>query len=574
MDMQAYYSPRSLAKKAWAKFKNKNVVRLLEPSTGEGHLLAPYLNNRSHWEKSAPVDCVEIDITKHPLLRDKGLNVVGVDFMEFVGASIYSHIILNPPFVDGVKHVLKAWEILFDGEMVAIINAESLRNPFSAERKMLAGLIEAHGSVEFLQDEFMAEDTERKTPVKIALVHLEKDSGFEMNFLAGLEVDSMTASGLSAGFQEFNDIAIHQGMIENSVTAFNAAVKAAREEVFAAARTRYYTSLLGETMEFLQAHESNAGRGTDKTNLDLVRKQMQDHYDDLKNRAWTQVLRSTQITSRLSSGAQKKLEAEFEDLKKLEFTVSNIYGFILGLISKQSEINIDMACEVFDSITRYHSDNRVYYKGWKSNDKHRTAAYKVKLTRFVLPGHGNGGWRHGPSWDTSRFLADFDKVFAMLDGKKAAACSLESAFTEHYNALRQGERISTSYFDIRFYPGVGTIHFFPTDKKLIGRFNRLVGRHRQWLPQEGEVVSDAFWLQYDKAEKFSSEVQAEIVKQDRGRRFWNGIERGINSNEDVVRDEAIGALSTAIDAVLIKHGIDPAALLETGQQAALPLLAA
>lgn len=577
MDMQFYPTPKALAKKAWAKFKGKDVVRLLEPSAGDGALLKPWLEeNQYHWGKSrcALVDCIEIDLSKHPLLRDQGMNVVGIDFMSFSGAAIYSHIIMNAPFQEGVKHVLKGWEILFDGELVAIINAESIKNPFSAERKMLISLIEQFGSVEFLEDEFMSPEADRKTSVEIALIHLEKKSNFEMDFLSGLKADSMTSSGLAGGFQEFKEVAVHQGLIENTVTAFNAAVKAAREVVFSAAKARYYVGLLGNTMESVRSQENNFDPRQGNANLETVRKDMQERYDDLKNRAWTAILHSTQVTTRLSSKAQQRLESEFENVKQLEFTEANIYAFILGLINKQSEINLEMVCDTFDSITKHHTENRVYFRGWKSNDRHRTAAFKVKMTRFVIPGHGDAGWRRSPDWDTCRFLADFDKVFSMLDGRKEPEVSLEWAFNTYYDELKQGERISTSYFDVRFYKGIGTIHFFPKDKKLIDRFNRLVGRSRHWLPQEGEKVSDAFWLQYQEAEKFSTEIQAEIRKQDRTRNFWNHLEYDINSSDESVRDRAISALNESIDTVLLKNGIDPATLIECDQKQTQLLLAA
>jgi hypothetical protein len=590
MDMQYFPTPDSLARKAWAKFQNKDIVRILEPSAGEGHLLEVFRQKESYsYKKSTPVDCVEFDITRHAILRANGYNVVGVDFMQFGGASLYSHIIMNPPFSEGAKHVLKAWEMLFDGELVAILNAESIRNPFSSDRQMLLRLIEQHGSVEYLQEEFLSDEAERKTSVEIALVHLTKSSNFEMNFLAGLEVDDMTASGLASGYKEYgNEVAMHNSMVENSVLAFNAAVKAARELVFAAARARYYSSILGSTMETLQSKASNISPGSEKANLFTVRREMQEQYDDLKNRAWTQILRSSQFTSRLSSKAQRRLEAEFENVKQLEFTVANIYGFILGLIEKQSEINIEMACDVFDSITKHHSDNRVYYKGWKSNDKHRTSAYRVKMTRFVIPGNRNDGWRSTPDWDTCRFLADFDKVFAMLDGKSSPGASnknvdgeilpdtsLEGIFNSHYMELRNGNRVSSDYFDIRHYPGAGTIHFFPTNKKLIDRFNRLVGRHRNWLPPEGETVPEAFWLQYEKAEKFATEVQSEISKLNRSRSFWGGLERDIHSSNGETSATAVTAIDSVLDIVLERHGIHPASLANPAQQqAALPFLEA
>lgn len=31
---------------------------------------------------------------------------------------------MTPPFASGVEHVLKAWNLLYDGELVAILNAE------------------------------------------------------------------------------------------------------------------------------------------------------------------------------------------------------------------------------------------------------------------------------------------------------------------------------------------------------------------------------------------------------------------------------------------------------------------
>lgn len=70
------------------------------------------------------------------------------------------------------------------------------------------------------------------------------------------------------------------------------------------------------------------------------------------------------MLSRLSSGAQKRVESEFEQLKKLEFTVSNVYGFLLGIIEGQGQIRIDMACDIFDQITRYHTENSCYYNAW------------------------------------------------------------------------------------------------------------------------------------------------------------------------------------------------------------------
>ncbi len=195
---------------------------------------------------------------------------------------------------------------------------------------------------------------------------------------------------------------------------------------------------------------------------------------------------------------QKQAESQFESIKTLEFNESNGYGFLLGLVQSQPEMQMDMACDVFDQITKYHSDNTVYYRGWKSNDKHRTMGMRIKMTRFVLPGHKM--WCKSIEYDSLRMLADFDKVFALVEGKSAPEVSLVSVFDgkqdpTSFSRLCCGERLSSTYFDVRYYPGVGTIHFFPKKKDAVDRLNRIVGRRRGWLPPPTEPVSDAFWLQ-------------------------------------------------------------------------------
>lgn len=389
-----------------------------------------------------------------------------MDFMQFKSGSLYSHVLMNPPFADGAHHLLKAWEILFDGEIVAIINAETLKNPFSKERKHLLRLIEQFGEVEYLSAMFAGQDVERKTDVEIALVWLKKTSTFEEellgNILDDLRRDQVSAESLAGYGQPIHELALANAFIDNAVLMFNATVEAARQSAFCEARAMRYRKMLGQTLGELNG---DAAVKSTHSPLDWVKNQLYTDYSDLKDRAWSCILRSTQVTSRLSSAAQKRLESDFETIKSLEFTVTNIYGFLQGIIDQQGDIQLSMVCDVFDLITRYHSDNTVFYMGWKSNDKHRTLGMRIKTTRFVIPGHAAESYQNDLSWESQRMLADFDKVFAMLDGKYEAAVGLESIFRNHFHALRTGQRISGSYFDVRYYPGVGTIHFFPTNKQ-------------------------------------------------------------------------------------------------------------
>lgn len=576
MDVQFYPTPPALARRAWKKFKT-HFTRILEPSAGNGDLLLNHPFESIWGRQGGPaIDCCEIDIAKHGALRGHGFNVVGIDFLQYASGSHYSHILLNPPFADGAKHALKAWDILWDGEIVAILNAETIRNPFSQERQRLVRLIEAHGEVEFIGKAFSVQETERKTEVEVALVYLRKEADAAEivgDLLSELRRD-VADKALAAEFRVENAVALPNSVIENTVIAFNAATRAMREFVFSEARAGYYAGLLGDTMA-----ARNGDIGSDKPNskvsTEWVQEQVGKRYLELKDRAWASILRSTNVTSRLSSAAQKRLESEFEEIKQLEFTVSNIYGFLCGLASNQGKIQIDMVCDVFDAIVRYHTDNLVWYKGWKSNDKHRTAGMRIKSTRFILPGHGVDSWQSSVSWDSVRLLADFDKVFAMLDGRQEPAISLVDVFSTCFDALKRGARASSSYFDVRFFPGAGTIHFFPKDKALVDRLNRLVGRQRNWLPPEGARVPEEFWLQYDRAEKYDKEVRAEIDRAHRESKgsYWNhpynNLHRPIEESA-----QSWAAVDGAITCVLERHGIATEYQIEARGTEQLPLLAA
>jgi hypothetical protein len=572
---QFYPTYRKLADRAWAKFKVKKVTRLLEPSAGNGDLaiaMPSYDPPNPKYPKDLKIDCCELDISRHDALRAKGLTVVGVDFMEFGNGAIYSHCIMNPPFSEGAKHTLKAWDILWNAELVAILNAETIRNPYTKDRQRLVRLIEQYGEVEFVGEAFLDPETERRANVEVAIVYLKKVSEVEADFvgdlIADLRSDAEDGQGLSRDYAEFQQVALPKSAIENMVLTFNAAVVAMKDSVRTQARANYYANLIGDTMEVRSARGRN---GADKydVSVEYVHERMYAGYEDLKNRAWAGLLASSNVTNRLSTKAAKHIKSQFETIKKLEFTLSNIYGFLCGVIDSQGDIQIQMACDVFDEITCYHSDNVVFYKGWKSNDKHRTCGVRIKGTRFVLPKHEASPRCDGVGGNTLNLLSDFDKVFAMLDGKTVPEFGLHAAFEKHFKELCAGARISSSYFDVRYYPKAGTIHLFPRNTAMVDRLNRLVGRKRSWLPPESERVSDNFWLQYEEAEKFDEEVR-EIVRRESGLpASARGPLHFATSPDQTARDEPAAVIDAVLTTVLEKHGISTDYRIESAQDSNL-----
>ncbi|WP_018309648.1 DUF4942 domain-containing protein [Cupriavidus sp. UYPR2.512] len=579
---QFYPTPIDLATRVWKKLKNKHPDRVLEPSAGKGHLLkAMYDEPQWHGRTYAHVDCCEIDFRHHADLRELGVKIVGHDFLAMESGACYSAIIGNPPFHNGEKHVLKAWDLLWDGEVVMIINAETVRNPMSMERQRLVKLIEDFGDVEFVEGAFEVEDAVRKTSVDVAIVHLVKKadvaSFVTMDLLRSMQGDAVSGEDLGSGYAQAQQLALPANEIENRVLIFNAAVESARSAIFAQAQASAYAGMLGDSMGARSAGRSDREFAP---TVECVRGELDEAYRDLKGRAWASVVRSADVTSRLSSAAQKRVEAEFKLISELEFTVTNIYSFLMGICEQQGKIQIDMLCDTFDRITRYHSDNTAYYRGWRSNDKHyRSIGRRIRYTRFIIPGFSADSWHRSPPWEMQGLLADFDKGFALLSGDSAPEVSLVSVCNSRWDELKRGGRVESSYFDIRYYPGIGTIHFFPRDKKLIDRLNRVVGRHRGWLPAENlKLESSAFWEQYEKAEKLDKEIRKAVAK--RGVRSYDDPFRAIDRESYDGHDQACQRIDEAMQEVHEANGIQVEFRLASATDASsatlrqLPLLAA
>jgi uncharacterized protein DUF4942 len=432
-------------------------------------------------------------------LRSKGVNVVDTDFLEFSGAGMFSHILMNPPWNNGADHLVKAFDLLVDGELVAIVNAETIRNPYTAKRKLICNWIEEHGTVEFLTEAFLDPDTMRKTAADVALIWLQKKVDIKQNFTHGLEVEHVS----EIDYTEKNSIALKQNTISNAVAVFNAAVRSLKSAEVAREEADYYARLLGRPLNELH-------KTTPDGEVIAIQERFNKGYDDLKKRAWTNVLHSTEFNKYLSSKAYQRLVTDFEQIAKLSFTESNVRGFLIGLVNSQGDMNMQMLLDCFDEITKYRPDNRAYYKGWKSNEKHRELAYRVKMTRFIIPVRNSYGL--GPSWEDLKKLQDFDKAFAMLDGKAQCNYGLHDLFNTLPDDLKRSQRMTTDYFDVRWYRQAGTVHFYPRNRAIIDRLNRMVGRQRQWLPNENNAAPGAFWEHYEKAETITNAMILPTVR--------------------------------------------------------------
>jgi len=591
MSYQYYPTGAHTAALAWSKFK-RPIRQVCDPSAGKGHLLRyakegfqelsedqiPWLSDvpdesvghgrfpcrireyaRMKFADLRDACAVEIDVQHHASLKELGLKILGYDFLDLRSLATVSHVIMNPPFSAGAKHVLHAWDVVYDAEIAAIINAESIKNPYTADRQRLVDLIDRHGSVEFLTDQF-TDDVERTTTVEVALIYLDKVPGkyYDMDaLLKGLKTDDEKFDEIEP--QTCHALALPSNFITDTVYRFDLAVQASRTACEAMAVAEHLKNGLGLTLEKMQAQ----GVGADVRESALsIRTKANDNftefYGDLKQRAWAQIIRSSVLTDKLSNQARRKIEASAADIYDLEFCAANVHGFLLGIVQSMGDIYQQMIVDLFDTIINRSSDNVVFYKAYKSNQKHRIGM-RIRKARFIIP-RFRVGYRSGLDYESIQFLADIDKVFGYLHGIKEDYDGLVDGAKK--NDIRTSERISTRFFDFRYYIGTGTIHFYPKSDAVVEKLNRFVGSVRNWIPGNMDDANEDFRKQYDKGEAFTKEYLAQRNKKSFTIGFSNpayhllkevgGCEEG---------SPELDRLEQAIEAVHAQHGLHCGPLL-------------
>src|SRR5690625_3858403 len=132
--------------------------------------------NRYSRSDALKIDAIENDPRLVNALMGEGYSVVWDDFLTYETYKEYDYIIMNPPFSNGVDHVLKALELAEDQltrcDIYAILNKETINNAYSTKRQELLRKLDGHGAdIEYVKDAFVR--AERKTDVEVALIRVK-----------------------------------------------------------------------------------------------------------------------------------------------------------------------------------------------------------------------------------------------------------------------------------------------------------------------------------------------------------------------------------------------------------------
>ena len=494
-----YPTPEWLVKKMLNKvdFRNQKIKNILEPSAGLGNII-DVINSDINRNSSYNICAIELDNKCRNVLLSKNVKVIDSDFLTYNGLEQFDLIIANFPFSDGDSHLHKALDVLFSGQIVCLLNAETIKNPYSNSRKdLVSKLNKLDAKIEYIQNAFS--DADRKTNVETALIYISKIRDVETELFNDIKSSEDSFDELKESFEVAT-----KDNIGNIVKRYNQDKETVTNQIMDFYKnykkvSKYLTlAVIGED---IQRHSQNVKQDT-KELTEIMKDKLNNFVTKLKRDYWLEAMNLNEVKSRLTSQKKQELQSELNKYCNMDFTENNIKIFIDNLMANYPKM-IDEAIEyMFDKFTQYafrdgrntnneYSKNIHLFNGWKTN-----TAFKVNK-KIILPFRAEYGNRlYSEKQD---FLNDIDMVFNYFDDKGLENNLLEYVETNGYKQnilttntaeivqgyLYQGEtkNIKTRYFTITFYLK-GTVHLVFNDLDMLRRFNIFVGKKRNYLPSD------------------------------------------------------------------------------------------
>lgn len=498
-----YPTPDELSRKIRYMVDWEFVQNVFDPSMGKGDLLIGVVGAREYQGSCSGADKndllykwethyhknrlnlygVEID----PVLRaaaskikfiyhyntdPEGINIIGSDFLTYEGDYSFDLVVINPPFDNGVKHLLKAWEIIKNGQIFCILNKETVYNPFSKERKLLAKIIEDHGQVEDIGQPFLLAD--RTTAVECVLVKLVKKGipRIKIDFS-----DMPETSGKSFAV-DFNDekFVVQGDELKARVERFKHKIQLYIDVLQSVAKFHYY-----------------GGSGLGENNYN---ERLNNYIRELTIQSWQAVVDLPRFCKYMTSEVKEQFDKQIESVSLMEFSVENILSFLDMLVHSYEGIMEHALVEVFEHFTAYDKRNRIHTEGWWTND-----SFKVNKKVIIPNLWGYSAITFSVGWEKKKILDDIDRVMIWLSGEKlndennpdgdGRLCpkyteGLVESITDAIKSVGFGELAESHFFTFRVYKK-GTLHLTFKSEELWQEFNLRAAEKKNWLPDDYKV---------------------------------------------------------------------------------------
>lgn len=482
-----YPTPSKLAGKMLSCVKWEGVYTILEPSAGKGDLADAVdrhirarrhkISSRIYIDADEPyLDCIEQDADLSALLRGKGLHVVHDDFLTFRTVKQYDLCIMNPPFENGDQHLLQALSLMErGGQIVCLLNAETIRNPYTNRRKLLAQKLSQYNArIEFISDAFR--HAQRKSDVEIALVYVNiPRKNYTSDILEGLHRASENSENSAAGPAALASA----DWMKNLIEGYNFEAKLGEKLIheFQALKPyfdtgdKYDKPLLSLTVGF-----DKRGNGTAS--------QINAYLSGLRGKYWGLLLQRPELTAKMTSAMQQDYQQKIRSLSAYDFSRYNIQAVIREIAHQLTRGVEESILELFETFSAKHSwypesaNNIHYYNGWATNKAHKVGM------KVIIPSNGcHASYGGGlDTWRVNNLISDLERAMNYLDrGETSFHTPVDLAVrTANENCTNKAD---FTYFTCVFYKkGTCHIKFKPEAARIIDRLNIFAGQRKNWLP--------------------------------------------------------------------------------------------
>lgn len=483
-DNQFYPTPEELVNKMIDGLDFNFITTILEPSAGKGDIIRGVLAKCAQYS-CIDIDCIEIDTNLQAILKDKyetivsndyydhSVKLVWDDFLTYKPFKKYDLIIMNPPFLDGDKHLLKALDLQKNGgSVVCILNAETLKNPYTSTRRELLNKLSEYGAeITYISQAFMT--AERKTDVEIALIKV---------YIEQKELESDIYNKFEKA-EKYEEVKYESGTeiiiddyIKKAIQLYNIEVKASIELI------NHYNALKPHINRSFNSDNTYDREPILCLSVGKKEVEINRYLKEVRLKYWEALFSNPKFTAKLTSNLRTKYREQVNNLKHYEFNEFNINNLVIEMNAQIQSGVKETIISMFETLTSEHSwypeckKNVHYYDGWKTNVAHKVN-YKVIIPCYgVFADKYWGGYFR--TYEAINVLQDIEKVLNYFDGNMTKPVDLHNVIEQ---AKDNPKNIICKFFKVTFYKK-GTCHITFTNHELIDRFNIYVGKNKNWLP--------------------------------------------------------------------------------------------
>lgn len=461
-----------------------NGKTILEPSAGKGNIVDWLQENGA-----GRVIACENDTNIRKLLDGK-CEIIANDFLTVTSEQVshVDYIVMNPPFSEGAKHILHAFEIAPAGcTIVALCNDDNLERGWHYEKnKQLIETVELYGRREYLGNVF--NKAERQTNVCVSLLKLYKEGEGEDEFAGYFfsQTDEDIANmNAREGIMQYN-------IVRDLVNRYVEAVKLFDETLAAANK-------INEAAKYPDAGEYDYipikfGTMTGGYSGDEKVVTHQQYKKELQKYYWRIIFKKLHMEKYATKQLREQINRFIEQQTNVPFTMGNVYRVIDMVIQTNGQRMNTALLEAFDHICSFSAENSTAGEKWKTN-----ANYMVNR-KFIVPYMCKGyhdSYKFSGSWCYKKGKEAYPRVqiegyhVDELEDVCKALCYITGTNYDNVCALRRhhdqeewGNWFRWGFFQCKAYKK-GTMHFEFIDEEVWYKFNYEVSKLRGWaLPKK------------------------------------------------------------------------------------------